>query len=166
MINGQHISVIIPVLNEELSIASVIWDIPKPVDRILVVDNGSVDRTCERSLAAGAEVISETRKGYGSACMAGVEAAGDTDIIAFVDGDYSDYPEDLASVLEPVAEGLSDLVIGCRKFPAEVRYRQRTGKSKISGTIKGSVMAGYKILYWTLRLILSPRKANRSSSHS
>jgi len=239
MINGWHISVIIPVLNEELSIASVIRDIPKPVDRILVVDNGSVDRTCERSLAAGAEVISEARKGYGSACMAGVEAAGDTDIIAFVDGDYSDYPEDLASVLEPVAEGLSDLVIGCRKFPAEgnpvmprhqiwgnriscfligffhgasyqdlgpmraiyrscleelnmqdtdfgwtaemqikafrmgfqiqeipVRYRQRTGKSKISGTIKGSVMAGYKILYWTLRLILSPRKANCSSSHS
>ncbi len=239
MINGQHISVIIPVLNEELSITSVIRDIPKQVDRILVVDNGSADKTREKSLAAGAEVIHEIRKGYGSACLAGIEKAGSTDIIAFVDGDYSDYPEDLESVIKPVAEGCSDLVIGCREFLSEgklviprhqmwgnriscflinlihgasyrdlgpmraihrsslaklsmqdtnygwtaemqikafriglqvqeipVRYRRRTGQSKISGTVKGSIMAGYKILYWTLRLILTSRKTNSSPSHS
>jgi len=114
MINGQHISVIIPVLNEELSITSVIRDIPKQIDRILVVDNGSTDKTRERSLDAGAEVICETRKGYGSACLAGIKVAGATDITAFVDGDYSDYPEDLLSVIEPVAEGHADLSIGRR----------------------------------------------------
>ncbi len=239
MINGLHISVIIPVLNEELSISSVIRDIPRQVDRILVVDNGSIDKTRERSLVAGAEVILEARKGYGSACLAGIRAAGSTDIIAFVDGDYSDYPEDLESVLNPVAEGYSDLAIGCREFLSEgkpviprhqmwgnwiscfligifhgaryqdlgpmraikrsslrklnmqdanfgwtaemqikafrmglrvheipVRYRQRTGQSKISGTVKGSIMAGYKILYWTLRLILTARKTDSSPSHS
>lgn len=239
MINGQHISVIIPVLNEELSITSVIRDIPEQVDRILVVDNGSIDKTRERSLAADAEVICEIRKGYGSACLAGIKAAGPTDIIAFIDGDYSDYPEDLKSVLEPVAEGYSDLAVGCREFLSEgkpviprhqmwgnrigcfligilhgvhyrdlgpmraiqrsslekldmqdkdfgwttemqikafrmglrvqeipVRYRQRTGQSKISGTVKGSIMAGYKILYWTLRLILTSRKTNSPPSHS
>lgn len=234
-IDDRHITVVIPALNEESSIASVIRDIPKTIDRILVVDNGSIDRTRARSLAAGAEVVSEPQKGYGSACLAGIEAAGSTDIIAFLDGDYSDYPEDLLSIIEPLIDDRCDLSIGCREIFANdksvlprhqmwgnrlvcslisilhgvrcrdlgpmraihrscleqlnmqdknfgwtaemqikafrselrvletpVRYRQRTGRSKISGTVKGSIMAGCKILYWTLRLMFSPRKRVRS----
>ena len=224
MINGRHISVIIPALNEESSIARVIGDLPESVDNVLVVDNGSNDRTAERARLAGARVISEPQRGYGAACLAGIREARNSQVLAFIDGDYSDYPQDLEGLLEPLAHGHCDLAMGCRQvdspdsglsvhqdlgnrlactlirwlhgyhymdlgpmrcvsrsflesldmqdrdfgWTAEmqiracraggrilqipVRYRSRIGQSKISGTLRGSIMAGYKILYWTLRL--------------
>ena len=173
-------------------------------------------------------------KGYGAACLAGIRAAGQTDLIAFMDGDYSDYPADLLRVIEPVAEERYPFAIGCRQntstndadlpfhqrlgnwlaccfiwllhgyvfndlgpmrcislplltrlqmsdtnygwttemqlkasmlgvavLQVPVRYRQRIGKSKISGTVSGSLMAGYKILYWTIRLWFLARLSNR-----
>lgn len=226
MIDQQHTTVIIPALNEQASIKKVIEEIPDYVDRIIVVDNDSEDATREISEKAGAQVVSEPKRGYGRACLTGIEAAGDTNIIAFINGSYSDYPDDLDKLIKPVVSGNCDLAIGCRqddplvprgrfahqkwgtqlacftirllhgyKFkdlgplrcisrPAllelqmqdqdfgwtvemqlkaaksgqtilqvPVQYRKRVGKSKISGTLRGSLMAGYKIFYWIFRLL-------------
>ncbi len=230
MINHRHITVIIPALDEEESIVSVIHDLPDCVDQVLVVDNASRDATAVRAEQAGARVVEEPQKGYGKACLTGISVAGDTDILAFIDGDYSDYPEDLAKLLKPVAHDHCDLAIGCRQedrnapgslfrhqkwgtqmacrairllhgfryedlgpmrclnkstltklqvedesfgwtaemqlkasragatiLQAPVRYRPRVGKSKVSGTLRGSLMAGYRIFYWIIRLAVSPK---------
>ena len=100
MINHRHITVIIPALDEEESISRVIHDIPDCVDQILVVDNASQDATAVRAEQAGARVVHEPQKGYGKACLTGILMSGDTDILAFIDGDYSDYPEDLVKLFE------------------------------------------------------------------
>lgn len=226
MIDQQHITVIIPALNEQASIERVINEIPKYTDRIIVVDNDSQDATRELSENAGARVVSEPKRGYGRACLTGIETAGNTDVIAFINGGYSDCPEDLDKLIKPVATGNCDLAIGCRRddplvprgrfthqkwgtqlvcitirllhgyrfedlgplrcisHPAlldlqmqdedfgwtvemqlkaaksgktilqvPVRYRKRVGKSKISGTVRGSLMAGCKMFYWVFRLL-------------
>ncbi|MCG9128238.1 glycosyltransferase family 2 protein [Candidatus Poribacteria bacterium] len=214
----MNVSVIIPVLNEEESIGKVIHDIPKNlVQEIIVVDNGCTDNTVEIAQNHGAKVISEPRKGYGSACLAGVAAVQNADIVVFIDGDYSDDPTQLPLLIQPIQENRADFVIGTRK-PLEkgallpqaqfgnklatilirtfygvkytdlgpfrairqsqltaldmqdrtygwtvemqvkaakmgmrvqeipVSYRKRIGKSKISGTLIGSIRAGVKIL--------------------
>ncbi len=112
---GARVSVIIPALNEQESIARVINDIPRGcVSEIIVVDNGSADLTAYAAAQAGARVVKESEKGYGAACLKGISAASDPDIIAFMDGDYSDYPEDIEAVLAPVAAGRADFAVGSR----------------------------------------------------
>ena len=214
------IKVIIPARNEAGAIGKVISEIPDYVDTIIVADNGSTDDTAKIAKAAGAQVTYVELAGYGRACLAGIEAAGLCDIIVFLDGDASDYPEDMTPMLAPIIAGEKDLILGSRihkgidegaltpqqkfgnslacilmkiiwgsKFTdlgpfrairrdaleqlgmeaptfgwtvemqaralkqklryAEipVRYRKRIGTSKISGTVKGVVLAGYYILF-------------------
>lgn len=219
------IYVIIPALNEEKAIAKVIADIPEAVTEVVVIDNGSTDLTSEVAREAGATVLKESRAGYGYACLKGIAylkgKRKDGDIVVFLDGDYSDYPEELISLVAPIEKGNYDLVIGTRNNPllqkgaltpqqrfgnalatrlmalfyggkytdlgpfraiafdaldrlkmqdktygwtvemqlkalkyklkyteVPVTYRPRIGESKVSGTIKGTIMAGYKILGW------------------
>ena len=219
------IYVIIPALNEEEAIAKVIADIPESVTEVIVIDNGSTDRTPEVARRAGATVLKESRAGYGYACLKGITYLKDQqqngDIIVFLDADYSDYPEELTSLGAPIEKGDYDLVIGTRNNPllqkgsltpqqrfgnalatrlmallyggkysdlgpfraisfdaldqlnmqdktygwtvemqlkalkyqlryteVPVNYRPRIGESKVSGTLKGTIMAGYKILGW------------------
>ncbi|MXW23053.1 MAG: glycosyltransferase family 2 protein [Candidatus Dadabacteria bacterium] len=111
--------VIIPALNEEGSIGQVIADIPQDlVTEIVVVDNGSTDSTARVASGSGATVIDEERKGYGQACLAGMNYIKNSsylpDIIVFLDGDYSDYPGEMKTVISPITEGGYDLVIGSR----------------------------------------------------
>src|SRR5690606_7334566 len=112
------IKVIIPAFNEEDSIAKVIADIPPIVDEIVVVSNNSSDNTIGVAKKAGATVLSEEKKGYGYACLKGIEyissLANSPHIIVFLDGDYSDYPEELLKIIQPIIEKDTDLVIGAR----------------------------------------------------
>ncbi|NCO63160.1 MAG: glycosyltransferase family 2 protein [Flavobacteriia bacterium] len=225
------IKVIIPAYNEEDSIANVIKDIPTIVDEVIVVDNNSNDDTAKNAINAGATVLTETKKGYGYACLKAMDYISNQtkkpDIIVFLDGDYSDYPEELLKLVEPIIKNNTDLVIGARKkelraahsmtpqqvfgnwlatflmrilygarftdlgpFRAikyeklvalhmedktygwtvemqlkavkqklsyveiPVKYRQRIGVSKVSGTLKGSIFAGFKILSWIFKYSL------------
>ena len=111
----QKISVVIPTLNEALAIAEVVASVPKDgVAQIIVVDNGSIDGTAERASAAGAQVVHEPRRGYGSACLAGAKAARGSDIIVFLDGDRSDDPRQLDLIAAPLIQKQADLTIGSR----------------------------------------------------
>lgn len=216
---GHRIAVVIPALDEEQAIGRVLADLPAFVDRAIVADNGSSDRTAEVARAHGAIVVSEPERGYGAACLAGLEHIGDADIVVFMDGDYSDHGEEMATLVRPIAEGSADMVIGSRvlgvreagsltpqqrfgnwlatrlmrliwgarytdlgpyraiavpalrrlgmadrnygwtvemqikaavlglpSLEVPVRYRRRIGQSKVSGTVKGTVLAGWKIL--------------------
>lgn len=225
------IRVIIPAFNEAESIAMVIAEIPPIVSEIIVVSNRSTDNTVEQAGKAGATVLSEERQGYGYACLKGINylraQSKKPDIVVFMDGDYSDYPEELSKLVNPIINGNADLVIGARSrelreagsmtpqqlfgnwlatglmrllFRAEytdlgpfrairydkllslemedktygwtvemqlkalrknltytevpVRYKRRIGISKVSGTIKGSIFAGIKILGWIFKYSL------------
>ena len=222
------IKVIIPAFNEENSIAKVIYDIPKIVDEIIVIDNNSTDETANNAKIAGATVLKEVKKGYGFACLKGLEYISNQTkkptIVVFLDGDYSDYPEQLTQIIQPIIEENIDFVIGARvkdlrelgamtpqqifgnwlatslmrvffgsKFTdlgpfrsikyeklialnmtdktygwtvemqlkvlkkkmsyleIPVKYRNRIGTSKVSGTVKGSIFAGVKILSWIFK---------------
>ena len=224
----HKIKVIIPAYNEADSITNVINDIPKFVDEIIVVNNNSTDKTEENAKKAGATVLTEKIKGYGNACLKGLEYIANTpekpNIIVFLDGDYSDYPEELTKIVAPIIEKDIDFVIGARvkslrdvgsmtmpqifgnwlatslmklffratftdlgpfraikydkllllnmidktygwtvemqlkvlkqKFTyleVPVNYRNRIGVSKVSGTIKGAIFAGVKILSWIFK---------------
>lgn len=225
MYRGHFISAIIPALNEERSIALVLADLPAEIDEVVVCDNGSVDKTAAVALSAGARVVTESERGYGAACLKAAEALNPkTDVIVYLDADYSDYPEQALSLLGPLVNGEADLVIGSRMIEPESRaalppvarfgnwlatslmrrlwktdfsdlgpfrairyesyraldmrdrdfgwtvemqiraaklglrtteiavsYRERIGSSKISGTIRGSIRAGTKILYLIFR---------------
>lgn len=229
MREGRRIGVVIPALDEEQAIGSVIGAIPHWADRIVVVDNGSTDRTAEIARRAGALVVCEPQRGYGAACLAGIAQLEDTDIIVFLDADFSDHPEEMALLVDPILAGTHALVIGARvpekgaltpqqrcgnwlacrlmhliwgarhtdlgpfraierrslqrlamadrnfgwtvemqiKAAARglavaevpVRYRARIGRSKISGTIKGTVLAACKILSTIGRLAWQTRIA-------
>jgi glycosyltransferase involved in cell wall biosynthesis len=109
------ISVVIPTLNEAGAIGGVVRAVPADrVQDIFVVDNGSTDDTARQATLAGARVIHEPRRGYGSACLAGAKAARDSDIIVFLDGDRSDDPRQLDAVTAPVVQDQAELVIGSR----------------------------------------------------
>jgi glycosyltransferase involved in cell wall biosynthesis len=226
------IIVIIPAYNEQDSIGKVIAEIPSCVSEIIVVSNNSTDNTENVAKNAGATVLFEPEKGYGYACLLGMKYVASLtikpDIIVFLDGDYSDYSEELSLLVNPIIESNVDLVIGARvaalrlagsmtpqqifgnwlatnlmkvffkstftdlgPFRAikysklldlnmqdktygwtvemqlkalkmgftyqevPVRYRKRVGVSKVSGTIKGTIMAGYKILSWIFKYSLS-----------
>jgi glycosyltransferase involved in cell wall biosynthesis len=110
-----RVAAVIPTLDEEAAIATVIAAIPRDrCDEIIVADSGSRDRTVERARAAGARVVVERERGYGRACRAGAEAARDCDVIVFLDGDGSDRPELMPLLLEPIEAGAADFVIGSR----------------------------------------------------
>lgn len=114
MRNGKRVGVVIPALNEEQAIGYVIGDIPSWVDDIVVADNGSHDCTVAAARAAGARVVVEHERGYGAACQAGIAALRGHDIIVFLDGDYSDRPQEMAALVDPIASGRSDFVVGSR----------------------------------------------------
>ena len=222
------IKVIIPAYNEQDSIANVINDIPKNVDEVIVISNNSTDNTEINAENAGATVLKEQRKGYGYACLKGLDYISKQktkpEIVVFLDGDYSDYPEQLTEVIAPILNDNIDFVIGSRvkelreagsmtpqqvfgnwlatflmklffgaKFTdlgpfraikydkllalkmedktygwtvemqlkalkqklsyveVPMKYRNRIGVSKVSGTVKGSIFAGIKILGWIFK---------------
>lgn len=122
---------ILPALNEEAGIASAIASIPRSaIDEIIVVDNGSTDRTAELARAAGASVVREDRRGYGSACMAGVCAAPDASIYVFLDGDASENGARIAELVDLVASGRTQLALGVREGaiePGAMPWQQRYG---------------------------------------
>ena len=222
MIDDKRIVVIIPAFNEEESLPKVIADIPKFVDEIIVVNNGSTDKTEEVAKSLGVTVLNEYEKGYGAACLKAIEHIKNKqiDIVVFLDGDYSDHPQEMDLIVEPIINNEVDLVIGSRMLgnrekgamlpqavfgnwlsafliklfwnynftdlgpfraikysslqklkmqdrnfgwtvemqikaakhkmkciEVPVSYRKRIGKSKVTGTIKGTVKASVKILY-------------------
>ena len=114
------VDVIIPAFNEEKSIGKVIGDIPKLVRHVVVANNNSTDRTAEVATAAGAQVVFEPQKGYGKACLTAMDwikrQEVQPDILVFLDGDYSDYPEELELLIAPILVGKADLVIGSRSL--------------------------------------------------
>ena len=226
----MRIAVIIPALDEERSLPKVLADVPRNlVSEVVVVDNGSRDRTAEVAKAAGATVLSEPRAGYGQACLTGIAylETAPPEIVVFVDGDYSDRASEMAALVTPIVQGKADFVVGsrvlgkrergalapharwgnwlatrllrllygyrftdlgpfrairyetllaldmrdrdygwtaemqaraarsgvrCAEVP--VSYHRRIGRSKITGTVKGTVMAGYKILTTIVRVRL------------
>jgi glycosyltransferase involved in cell wall biosynthesis len=107
---------VIPAFDEEAAVGLVLDEIPRAwADRVIVVDNASRDRTAEVAAAHGAEVLRETRRGYGAACLRGIAATGaETEVIVILDADHSDYPQDLPELLGPIASGEADFVIGSR----------------------------------------------------
>lgn len=110
-----QITVIIPALNEEDCIGRLVSAIPHPlVSNVIVVDNNSTDRTAAVARAAGAAVITQTQRGYGYACLAGICAARDADVLVFMDGDLSDDPAELPRVVAPILNDEADLVLGTR----------------------------------------------------
>ena len=113
---AASLALIIPALNEEASIGGVLEELPSGLySQVIVVDNGSTDRTAELARAAGAEVVSEPRRGYGSACLRGIAALHPgTDIVVFMDADSSDLPAEALSLVEPLLSGRADLVLGSR----------------------------------------------------
>ena len=112
---APKIAVIIPALDEEEAIGHVLDEIPDTVTAVTVADNGSTDRTAEVARAAGAHVVTESTRGYGRACLAGLRAETDADVIVFLDADRSDYPEEMNLLLAPILAGRADFVLGCRR---------------------------------------------------
>jgi len=141
--------VIIPAFNEARSIGLVISDIPTGLaEEVVVVDNASTDETERNARAAGATVITEKRRGYGYACLAGIAhiSARPTDIVAFLDGDYSDHPDEMTSLVRPIADGDADLVIGSRMLGKRER-----------GAMLPQAVVGNRIACVLMRLIWRAR---------
>ncbi|MCA8922886.1 MAG: glycosyltransferase family 2 protein [Planctomycetes bacterium] len=121
-----RVVVVIPALDEEASLGLVLDAIPRSVEAVVVCDNGSRDRTAEVARARGAIVVHEPQRGYGAACLRALEAVrqrpeGPPDVVCFLDADFSDYPEDLPRLIEPIASGDADLVLGSRMLLPEAR---------------------------------------------
>jgi glycosyltransferase involved in cell wall biosynthesis len=150
--------VIIPAYNEEKSISSVINDIPmERVSKVIVVNNCSTDRTTEIAEEAGATVLNESLMGYGAACLTGIdylEGKG-FELVVFLDGDYSDYPEEIGLLIDPVISGEYDFVLGSR-----VMGKREKGALPFQSRF-GSVIAGFFInLFWHVRFTdLGPFRA-------
>jgi len=150
--------VIIPAYNEEKSISSVINDIPmERVSKVIVVNNCSTDRTTEVAEEAGATVLNESLMGYGAACLTGIdylEGKG-FELVVFLDGDYSDYPEEIGLLIDPVISGEYDFVLGSR-----VMGKREKGALPFQSRF-GSVIAGFFInLFWHVRFTdLGPFRA-------
>jgi glycosyltransferase involved in cell wall biosynthesis len=156
----SFISVVIPALDEEEPIAEVVravaaTNIPR---EIIVVDNGSTDRTATHARAAGAKVVEEPRRGYGRACQAGVRALSpECDIVVFLDGDGSDCPEFMSQLIEPIVAGTHDFVIGSRtrgeREPGSMNFQQVA-----SGYLAGFLL---RLLYGVRYTDMSPFRAIR-----
>jgi glycosyltransferase involved in cell wall biosynthesis len=143
----MKISVVIPTYNEAPAIAEVIAAVPQnKIQEIIVVDNGSTDGTAEKAAAAGARVIHEPRKGYGSACWAGANSARNSDIIVFLDGDRSDDPAQMERIAAPVVQEQADLVIG-----------SRIGGELEKGSMPLHAKLGNRVIVFLLRLLYGVR---------
>ena len=159
----SDVSVVIPALNEEEPIAAVVREcqstkIPREV---IVVDNGSTDATAERAREAGARIVSEPRPGYGRACAAGIRAVSpNSKIIVFLDGDGSDCPEFMSQLVDPIAAGSFDFVIGSRtrgkREPGSMNFQQ-----VFAGRFAGWLM---RLLYGVRYSDMSPFRAIRHDS--
>ena len=111
----SRISIIIPAYNEESSIGLVLDALPQEkLHEIIVVDNGSTDATARVAQEHGARVVKEPRKGYGSACLKGIDELDTPDIVVFIDGDFSDFPEEIVFLISPIETGEKDFVLGSR----------------------------------------------------
>ena len=111
----SRISIIIPAYNEESSIGLVLDALPQEkLHEIIVVDNGSTDATARVAQEHGARVVKEPRKGYGSACLKGIDELDAPDIVVFIDGDFSDFPEEIVLLISPIETGEKDFVLGSR----------------------------------------------------
>ncbi|CAN5358480.1 glycosyltransferase family 2 protein [soil metagenome] len=154
------VAIVIPCLNEEESIGEVVREVlAQPgIDEVLVVDNGSTDRTVERATAAGARVIAQPVRGYGRACAAGLaQVRPGIDIVCFLDGDGSDVPAFIAAVVAPIAQGRADFVMGSR-----LRGRREPGsltpQQVLAGRIAGLLL---RITYSVNFTDMSPLRAMR-----
>ena len=142
MSSDARIALIIPALDEELALATVLDELPRSLfAQVIVVDNGSRDSTAAVARAGGARVISEPRRGYGRACLAGLAALdGAADIVVFMDADASDVPAEAPALLEPILRGEADLIIGSRRLgraaPAALAWHQRWGNRLVVGLIR------------------------------
>jgi glycosyltransferase involved in cell wall biosynthesis len=140
-----RVSVVIPALNEEEPVGNVVGEILTTgvASEIIVVDNGSTDRTAERAREAGARLVSEPRRGYGRACRAGVESVSpDCEVIVFLDGDGSDCPEFIPALVQPVVDDRFDFVIG-----------SRTRGQREPGSMNFQQMAAGYLAGWLIRVI-------------
>jgi len=140
------VAVIIPALDEEQSIGLVLAEIPPIASRVVVVDNGSRDRTAEIARAAGAEVVSEPRRGYGQACLTGISAVEGAEVLAFLDADHSDYPAQLSEILAPILAGEADMVVGSRNL----------GR-RAPGAHPWHAVLGTKLCVWLMNLLVGTR---------
>ncbi|HEY6189103.1 MAG TPA: glycosyltransferase family 2 protein [Pyrinomonadaceae bacterium] len=156
---SRSVSVVIPALNEEACIAEVVRSIPREIAcEVIVVDNGSDDRTAERAAEAGARVVAEPRRGYGRACRAGARAvAPESEVVVFLDGDGSDCPELMSRLVEPILAGEQDFVIGSRtrgkREPGSMNFQQ-----VFAGRIAGLLL---RMLYGVRYTDMCPFRAIR-----
>jgi glycosyltransferase involved in cell wall biosynthesis len=162
MFEGRRIGLVIPAFNEEQSISRVVAEIPLCVDDIVVVDNGSTDATADRAKHSGATVLYEPRRGYGFACLKGIDYLQErhADFIVFLDGDFSDYPEELPNLLVPIEKDRCDLVIGSRMLG------KREPGSMLPQALFGNWLASTLIrLFWGQRFTdLGPFRAIRTGA--
>lgn len=149
----DHVTVIIPALNEEESLPRVLGDLP-PVGNVVVVNNGSTDRTVEVARECGATVVDEPQRGYGAACLCGLEHIKDLtghgttqpEVIVFLDADYSDHPEFLTKLVEPIGTGECDFVLGSRLLGEREK-----------GAMPPQSIFGNKLACFLMRLFFSAR---------
>jgi len=155
MSETPRIAVIIPALNEEDAIGQVLAHLPLPASSATVVDNGSTDRTAAIALQAGARVVAEPRRGYGAACLAGLAANADAGVIAFLDADFSEDPQQLRDLLAPIVSGAADFVLGTRVG------RGRPWHARLGTRL---LVAAINLLWGTGYSDLGPFRAIRRSS--
>ena len=150
MRRGKRIGVVIPALDEEAAIGRVIDAVPGWVDEVVVVNNGSTDATASVARAHGARVVHENRRGYGVACRAGIDALDASEVVVFLDGDFSDRPEQMARLVDPIVEDRADFVLGnrvCEERDGHSMTRfQRMGNRLACGLINGLWRARYSDL--------------------
>jgi glycosyltransferase involved in cell wall biosynthesis len=151
-----RVSVIIPTHNEVQAIGRVLADMPSHlVTEVIVVDSNSTDGTPDLARSMGAQVIQEPRRGYGRACLTGLENTNDPDVIVFLDGDYSDRPSELPIILAPIIEERADITLGSRKDnPGALPWHQSFGNHLAASLIR--------ILYGVKITDLGPFRAGRA----